>query len=521
MDASKTQPPARAAVPPAIESTVVDSAAIERFVSAKWDEDIVPQLMDYIRIPNKSPMFDADWVRHGHMDAAVRLMQAWAEKQPIAGMTVEVIRLEGRTPLIYLDIPASDTRSGEDCVLLYGHLDKQPEMTGWDEGLGPWEPVLRGDRLYGRGGADDGYALFGSLAAIQALQEQGVPHVRCVVLIEACEESGSGDLPAYVDHLAERIGKPSLVVCLDSGCGNYEQFWCTTSLRGLTGGNLTIKVLEEGVHSGDASGIVPSSFRLLRLLLSRLEDPQTGRIVIDSLHVDVPADRLAQVRNVASVLGTEIYDKFPMLPGMTPMFDDNEDLAELMLNRTWRPALSVTGVDGIPPLASAGNVLRPYTSVKLSLRLPPTLDGKRAGDILKEVLERDPPNGAQVTMELEKASSGWNAPASAPWLERAIEAASREFFGQPAMYMGEGGTIPFMGMLGEKFPGAQFMITGVLGPHSNAHGPNEFLHIPMGKRVTACVARVIADHHAASVRGETSGVAAMAGGEHHGSHGCC
>jgi acetylornithine deacetylase/succinyl-diaminopimelate desuccinylase-like protein len=280
-------------------------------------------------------------------------------------------------------------------------------------------------------------------------------------------------------------------------------------------------VLEEGVHSGDASGIVPSSFRLLRLLLSRLEDPQTGRIVIDRLHVDVPADRLAQVRNVASVLGTEIYDKFPILPGMTPMFDDNEDLAELMLNRTWRPALSVTGVDGIPPLASAGNVLRPYTSVKLSLRLPPTLDGKRAGDILKEVLERDPPNGAQVTMELEKASSGWNAPASAPWLERAIEAASREFFGQPAMYMGEGGTIPFMGMLGEKFPGAQFMITGVLGPHSNAHGPNEFLHIPMGKRVTACVARVIADHHAASVRGETSGVAAMAGGEHHGSHGCC
>jgi acetylornithine deacetylase/succinyl-diaminopimelate desuccinylase-like protein len=378
--------------------------------------------------------------------------------------------------------------------------------------------VLKGDRLYGRGGADDGYAIFGSLAAIQALQAQAAPHARCVILIEACEESGSYDLPAYVDHLADRIGKPSLVVCLDSGCGNYEQLWCTTSLRGLAGGNLTVKVLEEGVHSGDASGIVPSSFRLLRQLLSRIEDEATGRILLDGLHVEVPEDRMVQARKVSQVLGEEVFDKFPFLPGMRPMA---EDLTELVLNRTWRPALSVTGADGIPPLASAGNVLRPHTAVKLSLRLPPTLDGKRAGELLKDTLLRDPPNGAQVTLELEKASAGWNAPAMAPWLERAIDAASHEFFGAPAMYMGEGGSIPFMGMLGEKFPGAQFMITGVLGPHSNAHGPNEFLHIPMGKKVTASVARVLAEHHAASVRGETTGAAAAASTQERGDHGCC
>jgi acetylornithine deacetylase/succinyl-diaminopimelate desuccinylase-like protein len=203
---------------------------------------------------------------------------------------------------------------------------------------------------------------------------------------------------------------------------------------------------------------------------------------------------------------------------MTPMSDD---LTELVLNRTWRPALSVTGVDGMPPLSSAGNVLRPHTSVKLSLRLPPTLDGKRAGDLLKEVLLADPPNGATVELDLEKASTGWNAPAQSPWLTAAIEAASQAAFGKPAMYMGEGGTIPFMGMLGEKFPGAQFMITGVLGPHSNAHGPNEFLHIPMGKRVTQCVSHVIAEHYQASVRGETTGVGAVAGGQAHGDHGCC
>ncbi|HEY5781338.1 MAG TPA: M20 family metallopeptidase [Lysobacter sp.] len=496
----------------------MDASKVDRYVGEKWDDEIVPQLVEYIRIPNKSPMFDADWVQHGYMDDAVKLMERWAKAQTIPGMQVEVVRLEGRTPLIFIDVPAANGGSNEDCVLLYGHLDKQPEMTGWDADLGPWKPVIKGDRLYGRGGADDGYAIFGSLAAIMALQEQNLPHARCVILIEACEESGSYDLPAYVDHLADRIGKPSLVVCLDSGCGNYEQLWCTTSLRGLTGGNFTVKVLSEGVHSGDASGIVPSSFRLLRQILSRIEDENTGRILIEGLHVDIPAERLAQAKEAARVLDTAVFDKFPFLPGMKPMADD---LAELVLNRTWRPALSVTGVDGMPPLSSAGNVLRPHTSVKLSLRLPPTMDGKKAGELLRKELLRDPPNGAQVTLDLEKASTGWNAPAQSGWLTKAIDASSREFFGQPAMYMGEGGTIPFMGMLGEKFPGAQFMITGVLGPHSNAHGPNEFLHIPMGKRVTACVSRVIAEHHLASQRGETAGVAAVAGGEHHGDHGCC
>jgi acetylornithine deacetylase/succinyl-diaminopimelate desuccinylase-like protein len=517
MDTSQSPTPTPPAVPHE-GAVTLDSGALRTWIADKWDADIVPQLVEYIRIPNKSPMFDPEWAANGHMDRAVALMRRWAETQSIDGLALEVVQLDGRTPLIFLEIAATDDRTDGDCVLLYGHLDKQPEMTGWDKGLGPWEPVLDGERLFGRGGADDGYAIFGSLAAIQALQQQGIPHARCVVLIEGCEESGSYDLPAYVDHLAARIGEPSLVVCLDSGCGNYEQLWCTTSLRGLAGGNLTVRVLDEGVHSGDASGIVPSSFRLLRQLLSRIEDEQTGRILIDALHADVPPDRMAQARTVAEVLGTEVYDKFPLAEGVPPMA---EDLTELVLNRTWRPALSVTGADGIPPLASAGNVLRPHTSVKLSLRLPPTVDGKPAGDALKGALERDPPNGAHITLELEKASSGWNAPVMAPWLERAIDTASQEFFGRPPMYMGEGGTIPFMGMLGEKFPAAQFMITGVLGPHSNAHGPNEFLHIPMGKRVTASVARVLAEHHAASVRGETAGSAAVAGGGHDGAHGCC
>lgn len=469
----------------------MDQARLTRFVDRCWEAEIVPALVEYIRIPNKSPAFDRDWATRGAMDDAVKLLERWARAKLAAldGATLEVVRLPGRTPLILIDIPGH----AADCVLLYGHLDKQPEMTGWTEGRGPWTPVLAGDKLYGRGGADDGYAMFGALAAILALAEQGVPRARSVILIEACEESGSPDLPHYVDHLAGRLGSPSLVICLDSGCGNYDQLWVTTSLRGMAAGMLTVRVLEEGVHSGDASGIVPSSFRILRHLLSRLEDERTGAIAVAELHVQVPAERIAQARAAAAALGREVYAKFPFVPGMSPMADD---LVELVLNRTWRPQLAVIGIEGMPTPRDAGNVLLPATAAKLSLRLPPTLDGTRVTALLRALLEENPPYGAQVSFEAKDATTGWNAPALAPWLERSLARASEAAFGRPPAFMGEGGTIPFMAMLGEKFPRAQFVVTGVLGPHSNAHGPNEFLHIPTAKRITEAIARILADHHA-------------------------
>lgn len=468
----------------------MDTRKITQFVDTLWDDEVVPQLVEYIKIPNKSPMFDANWAANGYMDDAVKLMEFWARSKLAAlpGASLEVVRLEGRTPLIYIDVPG---KNNDDCVLLYGHLDKQPEMTGWSEGLGPWTPVLKGDRLYGRGGADDGYAIFGAMSAMLALQEQDIPHARCVILIEACEESGSDDLPFYVDHLADRIGSPSLVVCLDSGCGNYDQLWLTTSLRGMTGGDLTVKVLTEGVHSGDASGVVPDSFRILRDLLERLEDSATGTVKPKELYVDIPDERVEQARDFVKVMGDEVITQYPFIDGVQPISDDR---AELALNRTWRPQLTITGMSGIPDIDSAGNVLRPHTAAKLSLRLPPTIDGKQAGKFVKQLLEKDPPYNCKVTCDLEKAASGWNAPPLSPWLAQAVTDASEAAFGKPAAYMGEGGSIPFMGMLGEKFPKAQFLITGVLGPHSNAHGPNEFLHIPSGKRVSAVVAMVVAKH---------------------------
>jgi acetylornithine deacetylase/succinyl-diaminopimelate desuccinylase-like protein len=467
----------------------LDPAAALSSSERLWEAEILPTLSEYIRIPNKSQAFDVEWREHGHMDRAVELVASWCKAQPLQGLVVEVHRLPGRTPLILMEIPGQ----GPDTVLMYGHLDKQPEMTGWREGLGPWEPVREGDKLYGRGGADDGYSAFASLGALRLLQEQGVPHARCVVLIEAGEESGSPDLPAYIEALAGRIGRPTLVVCLDSGAGNYEALWSTTSLRGLAGGTLKVEVLREGVHSGSATGIVPSSFRVLRQVLSRIEDERTGRVLLQDLHVEIPAARKEQVAASAEALRAEVVEGFPFVEGAGPV---EGELVDLLLARTWRPALAVTGVDGIPSLASAGNVLRPFTAVKLSMRLPPRLDPHRAVAAMKAALEKDPPYGVKVTFSGDKAAAGWDAPPLAPWLEKASEAASRAYFGKPAMSMGEGGTIPFMFMLGEKFPEAQFLITGVLGPLSNAHGPNEFLHLPMVKRLTCCVASILAAHFA-------------------------
>ena len=473
---------------------MLDNAKLARFVDQCWGDSIVPALVEYIKIPNKSPAFDPDWAAHGYMEAAVGLFERWARERIAAlpGATLDIVRLPGRTPLMLFDIPGTTADGRGDTVLLYGHLDKQPEMVGWADGYGPWTPRIDGDKLYGRGGADDGYAMFGALTALLALHEQGVSHARCVLVIEACEESGSYDLPYYIDHLARRIGRPSLVVCLDSGCGNYDQLWMTTSLRGIAAGTLMVEVLEEGVHSGDASGVVPSSFRILRQLLSRLEDEATGGVIPESLYAQIPAERLDQAKRAAAALGDTVHGKFPFVGGTGPM---SGDLTELVLNRTWRPQLAVIGIDGLPKPGDAGNVLLPFTTAKLSLRLPPTIDAEAAGATLQKLFEADPPYGARVAFTPQAASAGWNAPALAPWLAAALARASEAAFGAPPAYMGEGGSIPFMAMLGERFPAAQFVVTGVLGPHSNAHGPNEFLHIPTGRRVTQVIAQVLADHH--------------------------
>jgi acetylornithine deacetylase/succinyl-diaminopimelate desuccinylase-like protein len=464
------------------------------FMDSIWDDEIVPALTDYIRIPNKSPAFDPDWEAHGHMEKAVAMFTAWAESKlkQFSGASLEVVRAKGRTPLILIEIPGDVAGT----VLMYGHLDKQPEMLGWADGTGPWQPVLKDGKLYGRGGADDGYAMFASLAALLTLKQQGIAHGRIVILIEASEESGSPDLPFYIDHLGQRIGVPDLVVCLDSGAGNYDQLWLTTSLRGNLLGNLTVRVLTEGMHSGAASGIVPSSFRLLRGLLSRIEDETTGRMTLAELFVEIPADRQRQAKETAAILGDEVWSGIPFAGDTKPMVSANSQNrnADLILEKTWRPQLAVTAMDGYPVPANGGNVLLPFSTAKISLRLPPTLEAEKARAALKAALESDPPYDADVRFDVPRGDNGWNAPALAPWLEDSLNRASNAAFGKPVAFHGEGGSIPFMAMLGAKFPNTQFVVTGVLGPHSNAHGPNEFLHIPFAKKLSACIAAILADH---------------------------
>jgi len=464
----------------------MNTIQLQSTINTFWDDHIIPVLIDYIKIPNKSPSFDPGWKANGHMDRVLELATDWTKSHMPENAKLSVKQADGRTPLILVDIPGD--RDGN--ILMYGHLDKQPEMDGWDQGLGPWMPVMKDEKLYGRGGADDGYALFASLCAVKALKEQGVSLPRILVLIEFCEESGSPDLPHYMNLCADIIGSPDLVVCLDSGAGDYKRFWTTTSLRGLIGGTLRVDVLTEGVHSGGASGHVPSSFRIARQLLSRLEDENSGEVLLDELKTDIPDYRIQETEKFVSILGNEVVEEFPWYETMKPSIDDH---VEGVLRRSWKPALSVVGADGLPPSDNAGNVLRPYTQLQLSMRIPPIVDHIKAQAAIEKTLTDNPPYGARVTVHFEEPASGWNAPETANWLAEAMNQASKEFFAESACSLSEGGTIPFMAMLGEQFPAAQFVVTGVLGPGSNAHGPNEFLHVPYAKKLTACVASILND----------------------------
>ena len=467
-------------------------------VTKAWDEDLVGQLSDYIEIPAKSPAFDPTWQKAGYLETVLQRAATWVEAQKVPGLKLEVLRLPGRTPVMFFEVAATrSTHSASQTILMYGHLDKQPEFDGWRAGLGPWTPKYLDGKLYGRGGADDGYAAYAAITAIQALKEQKIEHPRIVGLIETCEESGSPDLLPYIDVLKPKMGDVGLVICLDSGAGNYDQLWLTTSLRGMAAGVLKVEILTEGIHSGDASGLVPSSFRIMRQVLDRLEDSETGRLLPQSFHCEMPVERKQQAQATAAILGDQIYKRFPWAHhdcGGSTLFaiPTTLDPVEALVRRTWMPTLSVTGAEGFPALKDAGNVLRPYTAFKLSLRLPPLIDAAAAVAELKALLEDNAPYQAKVTFHAQGASSGWNAPTTAPWFEQALNSASMAHFQAPVGYIGQGGTIPLMNLLSQGFPKAQMMVCGVLGPKSNAHGPNEFLHVPYAKKLTAAVAQVMA-----------------------------
>eukprot|EP01100_Stratorugosa_tubuloviscum_P000623 TRINITY_DN1135_c1_g1_i1.p1 TRINITY_DN1135_c1_g1~~TRINITY_DN1135_c1_g1_i1.p1 ORF type:complete len:481 (+),score=231.06 TRINITY_DN1135_c1_g1_i1:136-1578(+) len=473
--------------------TTLDTAAVAKFVEEQWNSSVISTLEDYIRIPNQSPIFDPNWNTNGLQEKAVELIVNWIQKQNLANSKLEVIKDAARTPVILIEVE-STCEDKETTVLLYGHLDKQPplEASLWLEGTGPYEPKIIDGKLYGRGGADDGYSSFSAVTALLALKRQNIPHARCVILIEASEESGSIDLPFYMQLLAPRLGKISLIICLDSGCGNYDQFWITSSLRGIIVADLKVQITTEGVHSGSAGGIVPSTFRIARSLLNRIENAETGEVTDPIIAGVIPEIRIEQARATAEILGDLIWKEMPFLPNAQPV---TKDLTQCLLNKTYRPTVEVTGCEGIPASTIAGNVLRPYTLLRLSIRAPPYIDTNVASQRIKELLEQQPiAYNATVSCNIVKHASGWESPVLSKWLDDSAHKASQTFFSKPHCFIGEGGTIPFMGMLAKEHPTAQFIVTGVLGPQSNAHGPNEFLHIDVSKKVTCCVASILADH---------------------------
>jgi acetylornithine deacetylase/succinyl-diaminopimelate desuccinylase-like protein len=444
-------------------------------IDAAWEQTVLPALSEYTRIPCLSPAFDPDWAERGAISEAAELLGTWVRDQDPA-LAVEIVELPGRTPLLLIDNGGTGAP-----VVIYGHMDKQPPLGEWRSGLGPYEPVREGDLLYGRGTADDGYATF---AAVTGLLAAGGGRGRVLILIEASEESGSPDLAAHLENLAERIGAPRLVICLDSGGLSYDRLWLTTSLRGCLVATVRVDVLTEGVHSGVAGGVVPSSFRIQRRILSAIEDEVTSRILLpELLGAGIPEALRANLVEVAS----EFPDsEAPVVDGLHLL---TADPVERLVARTWGAALEVTGADGLPKPRDGGNVLRPSTTLKLSVRLPPDVDAQAATDALISAIRTD--EGAHITIDLESAAQGWIAPPLDPGLAATLSAVSKERFGQAHGLVGEGGSIPFLADLEKGFPGTQFVATGVLGPHSNAHGPNESLNIPMAKAVTHAVAALL------------------------------
>ncbi len=509
------------------QSLVLDPELTRSFVSSEWNSSIVPVLSDFIRIPNVSPSFDKNVLTNGEMDRAIDLIVEWINEQNVEGLRVEIVQdSEGeggnrtRTPIIFIEVDESMTNkddtdenngknygvSGENeknynnTILLYGHLDKQPPFTGWRPGLGPYTPVIgvydkdpSAPRvLFGRGGADNGYSLFAIIVAIKALKQQKVPHHRLVFIIEASEESGSRDLIYHMETLKRKIGGASLIVCMDSSIGDYERMWLVTSLRGIVVGTLKVSLLSEGVHSGAGSGIIADSFRVARHLLSRIEDETTGEIKLKELHSVIPTQKIEQAKITAQVLGRDgIFGAMPTLSGVEPVVNSNLDM---LLGSTWRPAMVITGANGLPSVDIAGNVLRPDTTLKFSIRLPPTVDPQKAKLAVLQAVENNVPYGAHVECEVEHASAGWSAPNVKNWLNTALKQASTTYYGKENVFRGSGGSIGSINALGNAYPNAQFVITGVMGPNSNAHAANEMLHIPYAEKLTMCIAEILARH---------------------------
>lgn len=469
----------------------MDKRIIKPYIEKYFNSSILPTLTEYIKIPNCSPNYDADWEKNGNAIKAANLLADWIDDQNLKNCNVTLFQDPGHTPFIFVDIQA--TRENDDrTILMYGHLDKQPPFTGWSEGLGPQDPVIKDGHLYGRGGADDGYSTFATIASIKACQDNNGPLPRIVILIEGAEESNTDDLFYYVNGLKKTIGTPSLIICLDSGCADYERLWVTTNLRGVCSINLKVSVLSQGLHSGLSGGLVPDSFMITRKILDRIEDPETGILKNQELYVQIPKERDTQMDEMIKILGDKkILESIPWYQNTQPL---EKDIKNTVVRNTWKPTLTITGCDGIPDIEHAGNVIRPYTELCLSFRLPPLIDSAKAGQLIKAELEKDPPFNAKVEANIINTGDGWSLSSFSERLRNILNIASQRFFLKDMGFFGEGGSVPFVQFFNNMYPKADFAVLGVNGPFSNIHGPDENLNLDFCQRLIMCLTFLVSEY---------------------------
>lgn len=458
----------------------------KEYIQRAWSGETLDAMKAFIRIPSKSSAFDKEWEKHGYLLKAIEDAAQWGKARFPDG-TFDILSKPGVTPALFIDIPAFKGHNGRP-VFFYGHFDKQPETIGWSEGLGPWTPVVKNGRLYGRGSSDDGYSFYTALTAIQALEAAGTAHPRIVGFFETDEESGSKDLGAYLHEIAPRCGNPCVLVILDLGICDYDRLWLTSSLRGSIGFKLKVEVLTHPVHSGIASGIVPSSFAVMRELLDRLEDPKTGRVLLPEFHVSLPEEHRKAINRCAAILGRKVLS-FPFAGKTEPR---SSDPADAIIKNTWEPTLSILGADGLPSTSEASALLRASTTLSLSFRIPPRVDPKAALEAAVRAVTENVPSHARVTVWDCRAEGGFEAPMLAAWLEEATHSASKALWGNDFEYCFEGATIGTMKDFSSAFPNASFLNMGVLGAEENAHAPNESLPLDYVEKLTEAIASIVA-----------------------------
>ena len=404
----------------------------------------------------------------GHDPAPlVRSAEITAEILKASGCETKILRADGGHPAVvgYVSAPA-----GAPTVLLYAHHDVQPPGPDSEWTSPPFAPTERGDRLYGRGAADDKAGVLAHAAALRAFA--GKPPVGVAVFVEGEEEAGSEHLRGYLESERERLRCDAVVVA-DGGNWRIGTPALTTTLRGVVACVVELRVIDKAVHSGGFGGPVPDALSALSHVLASLHDEQGRPRVPGLVQGKAPALDLTEdeLRQQAGVLrGTKLIGE----GGLT--------------DRMWMmPAIAVLAIDA-PPVREAVNQLVPVARAKVSMRIPPGQDATKALDALVAHLERNVPWGAELRIDRHPVGEPF-ATKTGGHAYKAMHAALAEAWGRPAVDTGTGGSIPFLFDFAELFPKAEILVTGVDDPESGPHGPDEGLHLAEFERV--CLAEAL------------------------------